>query len=70
MQSASGHIMHLFLSIFAIICNLLEKTGACNGNLAYKDYCKNQWTKIYTKNVRDNIPIQILKQIREEIENE
>ncbi len=35
MQSVSGHIMHLFLSIFAIICNLLEKTGACNGNLAY-----------------------------------
>ena len=34
-MSASGHIMHLFLSIFAIICNLLEKTGACNGNLAY-----------------------------------
>ena len=26
--------------------------------------------KIYTKNVRDNIPIQILKRIREEIENE
>ena len=70
MQSASGHIMHLFLSIFAIICNLLEKTGACNGNLVYKDYCKISGQKIYTKNVRDNIPIQILKQIREEIENE
>ena len=34
-QSAFGHIMHLCLSIFTIICNLVEKTGVCNGILAY-----------------------------------
>ena len=34
-QSASGHIMHLCLAIFTNICNLLEKTGVCNGILAY-----------------------------------
>ena len=39
-QSVFGHIMHLCLSIFTIICNLVEKTGVCNGILAYKDYCK------------------------------
>ena len=67
MQSASGHIMHLFLSIFAIYS---KKQGLAMAIWRIKIIAKISGQKIYTKNVRDNIPIQILKPIREEIENE
>ena len=31
--------LHIMINdLLAIICNLLEKTGVCNGILAYKDY--------------------------------